>query len=121
MRISDWSSDVCSSDLQAAELAYSQLQLANSLGMRRIFVDLTPVVRESLRTLAPLFRGAEVVALMREVQPPVPSDAETPEHPLIAATPTLPKTAPTPEENLITFPAPDNHTLIGPALSELGR
>src|SRR3546814_13135781 len=66
---------------QAAELAYSQLQLANSLGMRRIFVDLTPVVRESLRTLAPLFRGAEVVALMREVQPPGPSDAETPGHP----------------------------------------
>src|SRR3546814_1564761 len=77
--------------------------------MRRIFVDLTPVVRESLRTLAPLFRGAEVVALMREVQPPVPSDAETPEHPLIAATPSLPKTATTLEEKLLTVRS-EEHT-----------
>src|SRR3546814_14491574 len=114
MRISDWSSDVCSSDLQAAELAYSQLQLANSLGMRRIFVDLTPVVRESLRTLAPLFRGAEVVALMREVQPPVPSDAETPEHPLIAATPSLPKTATTLKEKMLTVRERENPHRPGP-------
>src|SRR3546814_14040242 len=106
MRISDWSSDVCSSDLQ----------LANSLGMRRIFVDLTPVVRESLRTLAPLFRGAEVVALMREVQPPVPSDAETPEHPLIAATPSLPKTATTREEKLMTVRKREILNLLGRSL-----
>src|SRR3546814_15573685 len=35
---------------QAAELAYSQLQLANSLGMRRIFYDLTPGGREGWET-----------------------------------------------------------------------
>src|SRR3546814_4562449 len=54
---------------------------------------------------------------MREVQPPLPSDDETPEHPLIAATPSLPKTATTLEEKLLTVREREILNLLGRALS----